>query len=487
MFSYLNQTAISSVFRIIIALLVILSVLPVLSSSALSDTGDAKIVDGGTFFVGQTLWTEAYNPGDDVDLEDGGGTFISDVPVSSDDTLFINTASLAPGNYRLRSPSGPAYEFELVRQDYSVTATPVTVKSSGPNTLSELTISSNRAEFQNVLTSPDFNTRELDRLFPHVNGTVADLNGDGSADALRLASHSPSETLTANFSGVTPGTYTINFGVADSTAADNVTITVESTSRGSASFGVSSKVVEGQLGTVVDIPIHLRNSATATLVLGSSSLNYRVRIEVTDGNGDGILTVNWDTASAGQGSADDAFNAADGADSVSATRSTGRLPGTLATEAYPMNLSVDGRETDVGTVSLREASTPPVCGRAITPLVDEYNKNVGAIPEFASGIVKDETIHGIVNEDDTRNFTLVTGSDKRLNEFRAGAPDGTPVVVVTDCQTLTAIIDAEDPVDLFVQAYENGEVKVRGTGFFQSLIVEAIKVGVKIASTLGML
>jgi len=152
-----------------------------------------------------------------------------------------------------------------------------------------------------------------------------------------------------------------------------------------------------------------------------------------------------------------------------------------------MNLSVDGQETDVATVSLQQAATSTVCGRDITPLVEDYNANVDTIPEFASGIVRDETIHGIVNEDNTRNYTLVTGSDKRLTDFRPGVPNDAALAVETDCVTLTAIIDAEDSVDRFTQAYDAGEVNIRGIGLIQSLIVGGIELGLKIVRTFGIL
>ena len=483
----LNRTAVSRIFRIIISLLVVLSVLPVLSMSAGPAEGDAEVIDGGTFFIGQVLWTDAYDSSDNVDLEDAGGTFLTDVPVSSEGTLVLNTAARTSGTYRLTSPDGPTVEFELVQQKYSVTASPTTVDASGPNTLSDLTISSNRADFQHVLTSPDFTAQELDQIFPRANSTVSDLNNDGTGEALLISSHSTRSTLIANFSGVAPGTYTINFAVTDTAPGDNVTFRVKSFSQGSANFAVSSKLVKGELGTVVDIPVTLRNTATTSLVLGSSDLNYQVRVEVHDGNDDGTVTVRWDTASAGQGPASGTFSAADGRDSVSATRSTGAVSGSLAPEAYPMNLSVDGQETDVATVSLQQAATSTVCGRDITPLGEDYNANVDTIPEFASGIVRDETIHGIVNEDNTRNYTLVTGSDKRLTDFRPGVPNDAALAVETDCVTLTAIIDAEDSVDRFTQAYDAGEVNIRGIGLIQSLIVGGIELGLKIVRTFGIL
>lgn len=324
--------------------------------------GDAAVDDGGTYFVGQTLHSTDYAALADVSLFAGGpdGTFVTTVPVTDEGVLMLSTASLSPGTYALTADDGPTITFDLLEQELQAELSTATVQNAGDGATADLSVTSNRAGYPLVLSSPDLTGAELESLLPGVDGTRRDTDGDGAADALVLTGTTSQATLTLDAAGLPTGQYTIDVAAADTAAADSVTLTVESGTQGSATFAVATKVVQEQRGDVASIPIELTGTDTATLVLGSADLNYRVNVTVRDGNGDGEVTVRWNTDRAGH-DADAAFTAADPADSVIATREVGDLAEGrhVAATAYPASLSVVGTETDVATVALQDADTVP--------------------------------------------------------------------------------------------------------------------------------
>lgn len=190
-----------------------------------SDAGE--VVDAGTYFVGQVLETSEYSPGDEVDLVDADGTFVSDVPVGDDGTLTLKTGNRDPGSYELRSETGPTVEFELVVQEYTVSADPPSVVNESGGSATDVTVASNRDGYTHVLTSPSLDAAALDGVFAGVDGSQRDRDGDGTAEALVLSGGTTAQTLVANFSGVGADEYTVEFDVEDTTATDAVTVAVE--------------------------------------------------------------------------------------------------------------------------------------------------------------------------------------------------------------------------------------------------------------------
>lgn len=316
-----------------------------------STEADAVVTDGGTYWLGQVLATSAYDPGDEVELRAGDGTFISDVPVGDDGVVTLDTSRREGGSYRLTSQSGPTIAFDLVRQDYDVSASRLSVKNGGENTTVTLSVASNRDGYEHRLSSPQLSAEEL-RTILGGQGTVGP---DG--DVLTL-SGTTEQTLTADFDGVDPGEYTINFDVGDTTASDNVTVTVVDAGAAEATFVSGREPVTAQRGDLEDIDVYLNATNVSTLTVGSEDLNYRVRMTVVDEDGDGRVTVRWNTHLAGQTADEGEAWRAAGTDRVTdVTRLTGTLSGRIAGEAYPMNLSVGGQETDVGTLSLQEPAS----------------------------------------------------------------------------------------------------------------------------------
>ena len=153
----------------------------------------------------------------------------------------------------------------------------------------------------------------------------------------------------------------LDHGGGDSTdGGSNATTTVETTEQdpGQATMASRTKIVSATGGDEVSIPVALQRTNTTTLVLGSRPLNYRVAVDVADRDGDGSVTVTWNTSVAGRTANESRAFGATGSDEVTGvSRSTGRLSTQLANTSYPVSLRVDGVETGVGTVILRKVAS----------------------------------------------------------------------------------------------------------------------------------
>ncbi|PSQ38935.1 hypothetical protein BRD13_05045 [Halobacteriales archaeon SW_5_70_135] len=321
---------------------------------------NTQLVDGGTFFVGQTLVTDAYDSNDNVRLEDGDGNFESDVEVT-DGTATIDTGQLglSAGNYQLTSPTGPTIEFELAEQDYSVNPGTANVTNAGDGSSAEITVDSNRNGYVHVLSSPDVDAETLAGLLSppdNLEASIQDADGDDENEVV-LTGGSIQDVVEADFGGVSAGEYTINFEVFDTGVSDSITVNVEDTVAGDAEFG--TVITREQRGDVAEIPVELENTDQATVFLGSEEVNYEVRLEVTDGNDDDVVTIEWNTDSAGQDETA-TFDVANNDDSVTAERLVGGFSDAdrrLTNAGYPLNVTVEGvGETDVGTVNLQNPS-----------------------------------------------------------------------------------------------------------------------------------
>jgi hypothetical protein len=173
---------------------------------------------------------------------------------------------------------------------------------------------------------------------------------------------------------------------------------------------------------------------------------------------------------------------------------TDRVESLQAGTDYTVTFEVDasrnrylrGGDGDV-EVSRSFAVAPRVCGRDVAPLVEDYNDNVAQIPAFASGVVSDERVHVVVEGDARRDYTAVTTPNRRISTVRPGRPADSTVEVETDCETLTSVVDASDPVDAFVGEYDAGEITISGVGIVNAAAVEAVELGARIGRTLGLL
>jgi hypothetical protein len=353
---------------------------------------DAVTSDGGTYWVGQTLYADAFDADSTVDPRRGTPTDDSGLAglafADGDGEVALPTDSRTAGKHYLTDGQGRTVTFRLVRQALSVSFDDRTASNRGPDARATLSIRTGRGTSPLYLTMIAAGRAVDGTAFRSIvgEGRTADVDDDGNDEAIRLSVNA-SDSLTLDFSNRSAGTYSLVATVPDTTARATANISVGSSGPGTADF--ATNVVTG-IGGVVAIP------ATFTVA-------------------------------------------------------------------------------------------PRVCERDDAPLVESYNDNVEQVPSFVRGVVTDGRIHAVVDGDTQRDYTAVTGPDRRLSELRPGQPSDSTVAVENDCETLTTVVDASDPADGFVSEYDAGDTTVRGVGIANVVAVEAVELGVRIGRTLGLL
>lgn len=126
----------------------------------------------------------------------------------------------------------------------------------------------------------------------------------------------------------------------------------------------AKKIYQGTAGDAVEIQVQMTNRDTATVVFGSEATNVRIPVTVEDGNGDGTVVLQVQTAVDAPN--EHGMSAKAEADEVSVPRDVER-PDELAAGQYTVSLFLDTQsdpvEVDVGTVVLSEPTDDPATTR----------------------------------------------------------------------------------------------------------------------------
>lgn len=139
----------------------------------------------------------------------------------------------------------------------------------------------------------------------------------------------------------------------------------------------------------------------------------------------------------------------------------------------------------IGTATAQECTLEP---SELDPLVDVYNQNVDQAPGIVQGQLSDQRIDVRVDSaDDTRRFAVRTTPDGRITRFDETAAEDPTVRVETDESTACGIITSEDPAAEFNQAYRDDSIEVTGVGVTNRVKIGAVKVGVRVGESLGLL
>ncbi|WP_411967696.1 PGF-CTERM sorting domain-containing protein [Haloferax sp. YSSS75] len=141
-----------------------------------------------------------------------------------------------------------------------------------------------------------------------------------------------------------------------------------------AQYEFTESVYEGTQGDVVEITVDVPDTVTGTfdVHVGSEKANFLVHATVTDSDDDGEVTVELDTATAGQVSPDEAITVA-GDDSVeSVTRDTDRLSSRLDAGEYQLRVGSFDDPADTSSLQLLSAAPPneTVTSSPTTPAVE---------------------------------------------------------------------------------------------------------------------
>lgn len=125
----------------------------------------------------------------------------------------------------------------------------------------------------------------------------------------------------------------------------------------------------------------------------------------------------------------------------------------------------------------------------IDELVEVYNSNLEEAPGFVTGQLAGKDVEIAVDRTDgeTKHYHATLADDARITDYGEGEAEDPDVRVTTDSETLDAIQSADNPSDRAVEAYESGDISVRGVGAVNSVQVTAVEAGVAVGKFLGLL
>ncbi|WP_075936957.1 BGTF surface domain-containing protein [Halosegnis longus] len=470
--------------------------------------GETTPADGDTagpvVFQGQTVVATGYDSGETVNLRRGtpgeSNSFVEQYTADSAGKVDIDTGDLSTANYFTVDEDGDAStgtypgtaEFEVAQQTLTTAVDPAAFDTD--ETQSELTVDTNRGgNFDIIVSSDDLSNSELDTLYGGLD-SMMDVDDDGEDEVvLQDASDGLAENL--DVSNLEAGTYNITHDVADTTATDDIMFDVSEAGEGTAAF--ASSAVSEERGDVLEFTVNLDNTDSAFVTVGGSDVNYEVDLTVTDGNGDGEVTVQLDTSEAAYygGSGSVTVNNEQGAYSAAPVESgdddsvtvenvdapTDRLDTPLAAVDYDLSvaLSENGNEEDVAVFSLNERSTD-AAATWIAPKGTTYSDGLedvtAAVSDRSTVALEDHVIvqveasgiYSYINEQSdfgTNGVSLTamqtdTTANTAANEFNAG--DAAAIVFDADNDTFYAVfntasnnIEAGDDYEVTFEVNEN--------------------------------
>lgn len=190
------------------------------------------------------------------------------------------------------------------------------------------------------------------------------------------------------------GEFAVVFAFDDAEPGQNFTVRVRGpngtltelegeTVEGDADLGLPESDVSVADGEVATLPIVVDAGTTATLSIRREAVGYRLNATITDGDGDGRVVVQFDTAIAGTDG--DPLAVATGTDEVR-LRSETHLDGPLPEGQYAIALGIDGAELLVGSLYVEGAertattTTTPSAGTPARSGHPELDPTVTLVP-----------------------------------------------------------------------------------------------------------
>jgi PGF-CTERM protein len=111
-------------------------------------------------------------------------------------------------------------------------------------------------------------------------------------------------------------------------------------------------------GETAEVPVSVpETNGSARVTVGSEATNFVAHATVVDADGDGTVTLAFDTGAAGTTDAAPYLRVSDGDELRDATQETDRRASPLAPAEYDLRLGPAGDPVDVGTLVVESAST----------------------------------------------------------------------------------------------------------------------------------
>jgi len=449
-------------------------------SAAAANTQNAseQLDTPGTYWQGQSLGINVANAEEGAAIHeydssgDGSvGTIVREIPLDDNGEAIVSTSNLE-GQYVIADGSGTAISFASGEEDGSGTASAArfTIASndfgvqtfspenvtSGSGAATEVQFDSNRADYTVNVSSPDLSQDFLYSALDN-ESDLSQIERTDAADGV-LINASTENTISPVFTGtndapLAAGEYDITFEVRDTGQSETRTLNVTEAGDMSATT-FTQGVFRDERGDNVEVTVNLSGTSEADVYVGSEDVNYRQRVDVTDGDGDGQVTLVFNTYEDGMsvspqnsddsasfddtyGDSIDVSNSALAAGSYSLNVTSNANDPDTATELAVSTLSISQRSTDGAQSWVAPGSGSPSEPSDVTDVVsqsDTVSQGDWAVAQFdASGI------YGA----DADNPFNADGLGVNITEENPGA-NAAPEYVTSDSSNVEVIPDAEN-------------------------------------------
>lgn len=349
--------------------------------------GSEIVVSGNEFEPGDTLTLRREE--DENTNEDGedSSSIAVDITVEESDTvneneIVINTsipqveeASQLEDRFEIVEPQSGDVVFNYGTTDQSLQANvdPERINLNRETT-ADLNISSDLTDYDVLISSEQLDAEELMDLLPsdvenEYNARIEDADDDEN-EQIRLENlNDRPETITIEVSDLSAQEYGLQISAVGSGASDSTTFETAFGSEGDATFADSVGLNDTQTFRVAEgdrarIGVQLVETDTATLSFDDNDFEMGdITVEAEDDREDFVLVMDTYLADGERVNGDDvSFTdvfSVRGGEFVN-TPSLPPVEDAFETGLYPMNLEVDGRETDLATLVVDSRETQNV-------------------------------------------------------------------------------------------------------------------------------
>lgn len=143
----------------------------------------------------------------------------------------------------------------------------------------------------------------------------------------------------------------------------------------------------------------------------------------------------------------------------------------------------------VGPVSAQ--SNPPItCGGEtervqIDQVVALYNNSTDAVPSMIGSVAAANTTELRIKNAAQEYYTLQADGSLEITSVELGEADDPNMIVETDRQTACSLYTAENPVAEFNEAYDSGEITIKGAGMIDRTKVFVVERAIGLAGMFG--
>ncbi|AKB84619.1 hypothetical protein [Methanococcoides methylutens] len=125
-------------------------------------------------------------------------------------------------------------------------------------------------------------------------------------------------------------------------------------------------------------------------------------------------------------------------------------------------------------------------------VVDEYNMNADSAPAPLKTLFGNENILAAIDMGDGSTLALkIVTEDMFVTEFSVADPDGSDfnpsLMIYTDEGTVSQLLDSEDPLSVFLDAYDTGAIDVEAAGFVDKVTLSVGNIMIKLSQILGFI